>query len=637
MRGKQVTYWVIFCALCVGYGVLKGQVGEAGRESPFSIGVGARALGLGNAGTAFPDDPSAFAWNPAGMVVVEEKRVGLSLTTLFEGTLYNFIGFVYPTMDAGTFGFGMSRIGTGGIKYTKVEDGAPFDTGEEIDYWWGKLTLSYAATFFRGLSVGFNLNVNRQSLWLYSTNGFGVDFGIHYRIPVTGGLLNNLYFGGMVENGISPRMKLGTKAETIPYITKLGIAKYFQFRGNRDRWLFLVDWEQGQQKESQYHFGTEYSWNRSIYLRVGVDDGEFSFGGGLRYRHFQIDYGMSQIGDPEFFQRSHRFSLVFYIGKSIPEKRRILEEQRLMEIQSGINQRIEANRQEQIAEGLRSGNEYIENGDYFNARLAFSSVLRIDPDHAEARELLDWVTEKDQELQEQRQEALLQRERETVSLQRDNEFISARLKEGLEALDNRDFRKAIENFEQALERDPEDPQIQGYLQQARSALENEVYQLFARAQQNLNRGEISEAYNALDRARDQAEGNPNLQTEVQRRLRNLEINVDFINSYQAGVNRYAQGEYDEAARYFARALEYRPDDEPAKEYYQKSLARSLEERSELEGEALGKYRTGLERYREGLFKEALQLFNEALALAPNNVRLLNAIEDAEKRIELYEE
>ena len=119
------------------------QEGEGGVDSPFTIGVGARALAMGSAAVAFPDDPSAFAWNPAGMVVVPQKSIALTLTTLFEGTQYNFIGYVHPTMNLGTFGLGVVRVGADGIvhRYWSGDGGAMVEAGE-MSYWWGKFSIA---------------------------------------------------------------------------------------------------------------------------------------------------------------------------------------------------------------------------------------------------------------------------------------------------------------------------------------------------------------------------------------------------------------------------------------------------------------------------------------------------------------
>jgi len=408
MNRKRILVWIGFVTLLVFRSLVLSQEGEAGVESPFSIGVGARALGLGSAGVAFPDDPSAFFWNPAGMVVVQQKGVGLSLTTLFEGTQYNFVGYVHPTMSIGTFGLGIARIGTDGIQQRHWERGVIQEDGE-AGYWWGKLTLSYARTLLKGLSLGFNFDVNRQVLGFYSTNGFGVDLGAHYGFLPKSGILKNLFLGCTMVNLLSPRLKLGASTETVPYNIRAGVAKVIFFRQNADRWLLLADLEQGEHKRLRYHVGTEYGWNGSVFFRAGVDNGEMSFGGGLRYRNFQIDYGTSRIGDPGFFPRSHRFSLIFYFGKSIPDQRRLLEERRDQDIQRRIRGRMEADRQKRIIEGLQAGREYLEKEDYFNARLEFARVLMEDKENREAQELLTQTAEKERQLQRRREEELLRR------------------------------------------------------------------------------------------------------------------------------------------------------------------------------------------------------------------------------------
>ncbi|MDZ7261849.1 MAG: hypothetical protein ONB05_07065, partial [candidate division KSB1 bacterium] len=53
--------------------VLWAQYG--GTQSIFSLGVGARALGLGSACVALPQDPTTIYWNPAGLDFLEQKGI----------------------------------------------------------------------------------------------------------------------------------------------------------------------------------------------------------------------------------------------------------------------------------------------------------------------------------------------------------------------------------------------------------------------------------------------------------------------------------------------------------------------------------------------------------------------------------
>lgn len=633
MKKARIIFIVWFFSLWVCSEIIHAQEGEAGVESPFSIGVGARALGLGNAAVAFPSDPSAFYWNPAGMAVVEQKALGLSLTTFFEGTQYNFIGYVHPTIAAGIFGLGVERIGTGGIRHTENVRGMPVDMGE-LSYWWGKLTISYAVTVIKRLTVGINFNMNRQVLGFYSTNGFGADFGIHYAFPQKG-IMRNLFIGCAMSNALQPRLKLGTVAEIIPYNIRAGLAKLIFFREHKDRCLFLVDFDKGKYKKLRSHLGTEYIWKGLLSLRAGFNNGEITFGGGLRYNNFQLDYGTGRIADPTFFPRSHRFSLIFYFGKSVLEQKQQKEEERRREIQRRLQEQMEANRQKRIREGLKAGKEYMDKGDYFNARLEFSRVLREDRENAEAQKFLKLTTEKEQQLQRKREEELLRQDREKEKRQRDNAFVNKRFTEGLAAMEKGDFQKAIEKWKEALERDPTNPQINTYIKKAKIELGNEVNRLIARAKQLVRQENLSEAYKVLDRAKSQTVGNPELHNKVLTQIKNLDRVVNFLSNYQEGVQRYEKGDYKNAARFFKNALQFDPNNTRAREFYRDSVARSQGKRQVMSEEVKKKYYRGISLYRDGHYEEALKVWEEALKLDPNNLKLLDAIEGVKKKIEAY--
>ena len=198
-----------------------------------------------------------------------------------------------------------------------------------------------------------------------------------------------------------------------------------------------------------------------------------------------------------------------------------------------------------------------------------------------------------------------------------------------------DFQKAIEKWQQALERDPENPQINTYIQQARTELSNEVNRMIARAKQLIRQENISEAYKVLGRAREQTEGNQELQNKVLREIETLDRIVDFITNYQEGVQRYGRGEYEAAAQFFKKALEFEPDHERAKELYRNSLARSKGKKTDMTQEVREKYSQGIRLYREGRYEEALKIWEEALALDPHNIRIVEAIDGAKRKIELY--
>ncbi|UCD93960.1 MAG: UPF0164 family protein [Candidatus Zixiibacteriota bacterium] len=62
-------------SLCLIMSVMHGPsfAGDAGQESPFSIGSGVRALSMGGGLVAMADDASKFYCNQAGLALLERK------------------------------------------------------------------------------------------------------------------------------------------------------------------------------------------------------------------------------------------------------------------------------------------------------------------------------------------------------------------------------------------------------------------------------------------------------------------------------------------------------------------------------------------------------------------------------------
>ena len=191
---------------------------------------------------------------------------------------------------------------------------------------------------------------------------------------------------------------------------RIGIAKIASFRKNLDQFIFLSDFDIHQDRNSTMHFGVEYRYNTKAFLRLGVDDGQFVFGAGVKYSRFQIDYASSQIGDPTFFQRSHRITILAFLGKSLTEQASRLESEKIQEINRRTSQQMREEKERRINESLTSGKKYLGEGDYFNARLEFSRVLREDNSHSEARQLLEQTTQEELAVQKAREQELLDQE-----------------------------------------------------------------------------------------------------------------------------------------------------------------------------------------------------------------------------------
>ena len=139
------------------------------------IGVGARALGMGNAYTAVADDVSAMAWNPAGLARISRPELGATHAELTTDTRYDFVGFAQPT-KLGTFGAAANYLSQGTIEGRDV-NGAPaagYTASDEA------VNLSFASRMTSALGLGANVKYIRSSIADASAQSYALDLGGQY-------------------------------------------------------------------------------------------------------------------------------------------------------------------------------------------------------------------------------------------------------------------------------------------------------------------------------------------------------------------------------------------------------------------------------------------------------------------------
>lgn len=180
---------MIFVSLC-------GLEVDAAFES---IGLTARAMGMGGAYSAVARDTSALIWNPAGVARMSSPEIGISYVELYGLLGYSFIGWGHPIRTGQTVGAAvMSSSDTEGISQERI-------------------VLLSAATRIRqfplhvGVSVkSFSTAVNLEpGVPLGNGAGWGIDLGVHYALKISGGAVSqranfeNIAFGLMLPNLLS--------------------------------------------------------------------------------------------------------------------------------------------------------------------------------------------------------------------------------------------------------------------------------------------------------------------------------------------------------------------------------------------------------------------------------------------------
>ncbi len=161
-----------------------------------SIGIGARAQGMGNSVVASIDDVTAGYWNPAGLMGISTDK-GLQLGAMhsewFAGVgKFDYLGMTLPFgSNNRRLGISLIRFGIDDIPNTLslFEDDGSVNYDNIVsfsaaDY---AVLLSYAQKLKtkenRDFNVGGNAKIVRRVIGSFANSwGFGIDLGAQYRI-----------------------------------------------------------------------------------------------------------------------------------------------------------------------------------------------------------------------------------------------------------------------------------------------------------------------------------------------------------------------------------------------------------------------------------------------------------------------
>lgn len=310
---RRVTFFftlIIVNLFQTGSGLATKYAGEF-----LSMGVGARALGMGGAFAAVANDASAVYWNPAGLIQVPQREIAIMHSERFAGIVkYDWLSYVHPHQDEarfGTFGISLIRLGVDDIPITTLPDETrdfnPHDNRpyilrrvSDVEY---ALFLSYARSTSAVLSYGGNVKILRKSVDKYSAWGLGVDVGLLFK-PV-----ERFSLGVNLQDATKTLIDWDTENGTREWIAptlKIGGAYVLGLDFLRGYLTPAVDIDmrfEGRKYASRFHwgdvsadvrFGAEYWFRNMLAVRLGSDDiGRFSAGTGFRFG--QMGLNIEQI------------------------------------------------------------------------------------------------------------------------------------------------------------------------------------------------------------------------------------------------------------------------------------------------------------------------------------------------------
>jgi len=283
-----------------------GSAALAGTHSGafLRMGVGARALAMGGSYVAIANDATAGYWNPAGLALVEDVSIELmySHDLAFDRSL-NY-GGIAKKFDFGSLGF--SYLG-GGMDDLDAYDennnpNGSFNTREHA------FILSYATnplSFVRDCAPAY-VGISFKGIMQDMGDDDGSQFGIGADVGAMFTPVEMLTFGIAVQD-------VGTKIldpnDSVPYHIRFGVAARAM-----DNALTVTA---GAAKTRHIgdptlqlgaEYWTEFSADKYGGLRVGLDEGAFAAGLGLKISGIGLNYAYV-VEEQDFMGENHRFSL----------------------------------------------------------------------------------------------------------------------------------------------------------------------------------------------------------------------------------------------------------------------------------------------------------------------------------------
>ena len=267
------------------------------------IGVGAKAVGMGESYVAAADDVYAAYWNPAGLSYVETNQLGFMHNEWFEDIRYEFLGYVQPMGDLGTLAGSVSYVSMGELDKTNAE-------GKEE----GKfhpynilLGLSFGKRLNDAISVGINAKFLQEKIDVEKAQAFAVDLGGQYFVP------NSSLVLGVNLQHMGTKMKFVEESFSLPLNLKVGAA----YRLIDGALTFAVDVNRPVDNNPSIGMGAEYKIMGIMNLRAGyrytVGGNDLGTASGLRtgigveIRDYKLDYAFVPYGE---LGQAHRLSLL---------------------------------------------------------------------------------------------------------------------------------------------------------------------------------------------------------------------------------------------------------------------------------------------------------------------------------------
>lgn len=346
-------------------------LGDSYLDSPFSMGVGARDLALSGSASANCDPVYAPFWNASVLARAQRISFGVFHSTLYDpDVVYQYFGLSLPTMDYGTLGVGIFRLGVSGIE--RRDDGnfllGDFDDSRVA------LNLAYARRI-AGYDAGIALTLERHSLDSYkATSSPGLNLSISRSFGFGMPWLPELTAGFNARNILRPSIKILNESIKYPYEIDASLAvRVIPQQDWRQNLLITTGINKEDMIDPKLSAGMEYSLYDLIHLRASMKGNNPSFGMGISYKSFNFDYALVERDMGSL----HMFGITTSFGATMDTRRILREQKRERQFNEMMTENLKDKNFQIVAGLFARADSCLESGDYNTASAFYERGLFI--------------------------------------------------------------------------------------------------------------------------------------------------------------------------------------------------------------------------------------------------------------------
>lgn len=330
------------------------------------LGIGPRAMAMGEAQVGLADDVYATYWNPAGLTQLQAQEAGFVQTQYLQDIQSQYAAYAYPHPSLGTLAGSFTYLNVG--KFDAFDaSGQPAGQVGASD---SALALSYARLIFKNRRMGSQLAAGLTGKWMQerldtmTASAYALDAGVFFAPGKRWGESFEGVRMGVAIRNLGASMKFDQESFDLPRSVTAGVSWSGAWLG--ELMTITVDGQQPNDGKRTLGAGAELWTLRLLAMRGGYTSrGDLGSGlragAGLRFKTVQVDYAFTGAGD---LGNAHRVGITFHFGAVAKDPQNVAQDW----YQKGLKER--------------------RKGRYAEALVDFNKALEIDPSHPEALEMM---------------------------------------------------------------------------------------------------------------------------------------------------------------------------------------------------------------------------------------------------------